>query len=109
MAAVEITFFTKGPNVDDIHPVARLGTAITEVLTSSGTSAQSAQSATALGPYATIARVRSDGDVWVAAGADPTAVEPTAGNPQAGFKVAAGTYEDFLINPGDKLAVIDAA
>jgi hypothetical protein len=96
-----------------IMPVVRLPEARAEIVAASGASAQSVLDADQLNPatrtkdggFVTV--VAAANAIWVASGQDPTAIRPTAGNPQAGFPIAANEAVTFAINYNDKIAVIE--
>ncbi len=110
MARTEISFFTTGNRSIEggTMPVLRTEGLLTEVLDSSGvsTATETASSAPARHGFA---RIQAAADVWVVAGASPTAAAPSIGAVGAGLRVRAGTIVDLALAAGDRVAVVEAA
>lgn len=85
-------------------PVLRLDSEATEVLAVTGTSKKTTGAASTDGGF--VAITARGGDVFVATGADPTALLPTEGTPGRGHPVLSGQCQAFAIGPGAKVAVI---
>ena len=97
MGTVNIVFSSVGGNSGAMPAYNGIPVA-SENVTSSGTSAQSTNSASSRG---LAVRVTPTVDIYVKIGANPTAA---AGD----WYVPAYMAMDFMVEPGDKVAVIDA-
>lgn len=88
----------KGGSVIPVYDATQAQIAQTAI-TTSGTSQQSA----AFNANTTIINVQTDGNVYISIGANPTAASTTIYLP-----ITSGFGVDFVVNAGDKIAVIDA-
>ena len=99
MASHTVMFFS--PRESSAVPVIDPDTIVSEVIAGSGTSAASVAAA----DYgSTMARVFAGADIWLAFGAAPVA---TAGGAGMAF-IQSGSFEDFLVPKGNKVAVLEA-
>lgn len=111
MARVEITWCQAGGTSTESSapmPVAKLSGAVTEVVTSSGTSAKTTLTSSVASSSGFVI-IYSAGDVWAVAGPSLglVAAVPTSGDSGAGMRIPANIPASLAVNLGDAVAIID--